>query len=355
MADRQGLDTLIPELRLRINGQAFPVDAKADLISLTVLEDVNATSMFTFTVLCWDGMAMRVKWIDDDIFKEGNGVEIDMGYGDRQETLFKGEITGLEPDFPYGQPPTLTVRGYDRRHRLMRKRKTRTFLNMKDSDIATQVAGDWGLTPDTEDSRVTLEYVLQHNQTDFEFLLERAQRIGYEMVVTNTTLRFRARQNQGSAAVTLRREVELIDFNARLTTVGQVEEVAVRGWNPKNKEEIIAQARVGDERRMGGSASGPVTTRQAFSGTGGVIVKLPVLSRDEADQLANGWFGEMALGYVEAQGVCIGQPDLRAGKLVQIEGLGRRFSGAYYVISTEHSYKPRVGYRTAFTVRRNAT
>ena len=80
-----------------------------------------------------------------------------------------------------------------------------------------------------------------------------------------------------------------------------------------------------------------------------------VLNQAEADQLASGWFGELALRYVEGQGVCIGRTDLRAGSLVEIEGLGERFSGTYYVTSTEHSYRPNVGYRTAFTVSRNAT
>jgi phage protein D len=355
MATRQNFDTLIPDLQLRINGRPLPLDARADLISASVLEDVNAAGMFTFTLLCWDGIEMRVKWIDDDFFKEGNSVEVAMGYRDNVETLFKGEITCLEPAFPNTQPPTLTVRGYDRRHRLMGRRKTRTFLNMKDSDIANQIAADWSLTPEVEDTRVTLDYVLQHNQTDFEFLQERAQRIGYEMVVAQTTLRFCPRQNEGSAAVTLRREIELLDFNVRLTTIGQVEEVFVQGWNPTSKEEVVARARVGDERQMGGSASGPAIARQAFTGTGGTTVNMPILSQAEADQLASGWFGEMALSYVEGYGTCIGQPDLRAGGLVEIEGLGRRFSGSYYVTSTEHSYRPNVGYRTAFTVRRNAT
>ena len=53
---------------------------------------------------------------------------------------------------------------------------------------------------------------------------------------------------------------------------------------------------------MGGSASGPATTRRAFSGTGGTTVDTPVLSQAEADQLASGWFGEMALSYVEGHG-----------------------------------------------------
>ena len=73
-----------------------------------------------------------------------------MGYRDNMKTLFKGEITGLEPEFPKDESPKLTVTGYDRRHRLMGKRKSRTFLNMKDSEIANQIAGDWSLTPKIE-------------------------------------------------------------------------------------------------------------------------------------------------------------------------------------------------------------
>ena len=355
MTDRRAFDTLTPEFRLRINGSELPLKAKADLISASVLEDVNATGMFSFSLVCWDGAEMKVKWIDDDLFKEGNSVEIDMGYRDKLKTLFQGEITGLEPEFPQETPPTLLVRGYDRRHRLMGKCKTRTFLKMKDSDIANQIAGDWSLRPEVKDTQVTLDYVLQHNQTDFEFLQERAQRIGYEMVVTDKTLHFRPRQNEGASAVTLNREVELLDFRLRLTTIGQVEELFVQGWDVKKKERVVARSMVGDERQMGGSSSGPAMVGRAFNGTGDTTVVTPVLSQAEADQLAKGRFGEMALRYVEGNGVCIGQPELRAGTLVKIEGLGRRFSGSYYVTSTEHSYRPKVGYRTMFTVRRNAT
>jgi phage protein D len=355
VTNKRDFETLVPEVKLRINGSDLSNDAKADLVSVTVLEDVNAAGMFMISLLNWDSLEMRVTWIDDKQFQEGNSVEIDMGYLDNMETLFKGEITGLEPEFPSDQSPLLTVTGYDRRHRLMGRRKTRTFLNMKDSDIVNQIAGDWSLRPEVDDTRVTLDYVLQHNQTDFEFVQDRARRIGYEMVVTDTTLHFRRRKNNGSAVLTLNREVELLDFSARLTTMGQVEEVRVQGWNAKDKKEVVAKSKIGDEHQMGGSASGPAATRRAFSGTGGTGVDTPVLSQAEADQLAQGWFGEMALSYVEGYGTCIGEPELRAGTLVQIEGLGRRFSGSYYVTSTEHRYRPKVGYRTAFSVRRNAT
>jgi phage protein D len=354
MTQRRSFDALVPEVKVRVNGSDLSFDAASDVVTVSVLEDVSAAGMFTLTVLNWDNKEMQVTWIDDDQFKEGNAVEIDMGYRDHMKTLFKGEITGVEPQFSTDRPPTLTVRGYDRRHRLMAKRKTRTFLKMRDSEIASQIAADWSLTPDATDSRVTLDYVLQHNQSDFEFLAERARRIGYEMVVSDTTLLFRPRKNDGSPALTLTRDIELLEFSARLTTMGQVEEVAVQGWSAKNKEDVVAKSSVGDERQMGGTASGPAATRRAFAGSGGTTVEVPVSSQAEADQLAHGWFAEMALSYVEGDGLCIGDPELRPGVLVQIDGIGKRFSGAYYLMSTEHSYRTGTGYRTAIGVRRNA-
>ena len=59
--------------------------------------------------------------------------------------LIKGEVTALEPGFGKGMVAELTVRGYDCSHRLYRDCKSRTYLNVKDSDIAQQIAKGIGL------------------------------------------------------------------------------------------------------------------------------------------------------------------------------------------------------------------
>ena len=236
MAARDQFDTLAPEFAIRINGSALPNEAVADMIAINLVEDVDAPSMCTVTLSGWDTVDMKVKWIDHKLFREGNPIEIEMGYRDHLEVVFSGEITGLEPDFPEASPPTFTVRAYDRRHRLMRQRKTHSFLNLKDSDIASQLARTTGLQPKVEDSKVKLPYVLQHNQTDLEFLLGRARRIDYEVVVEDRTLLFRPRKIENKAKLTLRRDIELLEFRPRMTTMRQVEEFTVRGWDPKEKK-----------------------------------------------------------------------------------------------------------------------
>jgi phage protein D len=353
---RTGFDTLAPEFALKVNGAPLPQAATADLIDVCVLEDVDATSMFTFSLTCYDTKQMKVKWVDEKLFREGNPVEIEIGYRDHRQVIFSGEITGLEPTFLENTPPVLTVRGYDRRHRLMRERKTRSFTNVKDSDIANQLAGGAGLKPQVEDSKVTLPYVLQHNQTDLEFLLARAKRIHYEVVVDDRTLIYRPRKIDAGAALTLRREIELLEFRPRMSTMGQVQEVLVKGWDPKNKKEIVGRSGAGDESGlMAGKASGPSSVQSIFGKSGGACVRAPVQNQADADLMAKQRFGEMALGYIHGDGLCIGDPRMRAGIVVKIEGLGERFSGLYYVTSTEQRFSLKKGYRVRFSARRNAT
>jgi uncharacterized protein len=353
----RNFDTLAPEFSVKVDHTDLPPEIKADLIAVTVVEDIGAPGMFTFSLNSWDGVQMRVKWIDDERFREGKAVELTVGYRDRQSFSFKGEITGLEPSFSNDAPAILTVRGYDRSHRLMRQRKTRSFTQMKDSEIASQIAGDVSLTPDVQNSQVTHAYVLQNNQTDLEFLQERARKIGFEVNVIDTTLRFRERPTGDAEIITLRREADLLEFHPRLSTVGQFSEVVVRGWNPKDKREFVGRSRVGDETSMNrdGGVTGPAASRQAFGQSGNVAVDWPVRSQEEADQIAKEKFEEMTLSHVTGYGLCIGQPAIHAGKVVKIEGIGTRFSGRYYVTSTEHTFRPQTGYRTGFTVMRNAS
>lgn len=347
---------LTPTVSILVNSRRLSLEVKADLVAVDVWEDLETPGMFTLELASWDLAKSKLTWIDDDLFDVGNEVEIQMGYGNNLNPIMVGEITGLEPEFARDATPTLLVRGHDLRHRLLRGRKTRSFTQMKDSDMASQIARERGLTLKVQDSRVKQEYVLQNNQTDWDFLQHRAQRIGYEVGVDNKTLYFREHQTKTKSGLTLSREEDLIEFSPRLSTMNQADWVKVQGWNPQQKQAIVGKAKVGDETTtMGGSTSGPKAVRRAYGQAVHSIVTQPLMSQAEADQMALGQFNNQALDYITGEGICQGRTDLRAGQVIEITGIGKRFSGLYYVISTNHRYSRSQGYSTSFTVRRNAT
>ena len=80
----------------------------------------------------------------------------------------------------------MVVRAYDKSHRLMRSRKQRAFLNKTVSDIVEQIAGEYGLSATTDSSGGPLDFVLQNNETDWDFLWRLAQRVGFEVTLDGT-------------------------------------------------------------------------------------------------------------------------------------------------------------------------
>ncbi len=343
-----------PRYKVLLDGRELEPEAALDVIEVSVRDAVVGSDLFTVMINAWDSTRQELKWLDDPRFREGVELELQLGYVDAMSPRMTGEIAALEPEFPEGEAPRLRLLGYDRLHRFQRGRKTRSFTHVKDSEIAERIARELGLRADVQDSQVVHEYVLQQNQTDVDFLCQRARRIRYEVTVEDRTLSFHETTNARAEVLTLEYGFTLKSFYPRLTTVGQVSEVEVRGWDPKTKEAIVAQARSGDElTTMGGSALGVVAAENAFFATTAAIVERPVASAGEALQMARARFREMALGFVTGELTAIGDPALRAGTVVKLTGLGPRFSGPYYVIASEHRVDA-MGYITTCTVERNA-
>ena len=346
----------LPVFDVLIAGQSIPVEAEAHMVGITVDDSVELPSMFSLELGGSDDQKRTGAWVDDErLFAVGNAVEIKLGYGGHLESVISGEITALEPEFIVNHLPALIVRGYDRRHRLQRARRTRTFTQQKDSDIVSQIAREAGLTADVEDSKVTHDYVIQANQTDLDFLHDRARLIGFEVVVEDKKLTFGPVAKDKAQVLTLTMKDHLLEFYPRLTTCQQVSEISVRGWSAKDKKEIVGRAKAGDEgSTMGGAKSGPQLSESAFGAASRLISAQPVMSQAEADQIAKAHFADVALSFIHGEGVCLGLTALRAGKVIKIDGVGKRFSGQYYVESATHRYHPQDGYRTHFMVRRNA-
>ncbi|WP_017303721.1 phage late control D family protein [Spirulina subsalsa] len=355
MSNYSGAKTLAPNVEILVQGKKLSAKTDADLIGVQVFEDIDAPSMFTLELISWDLPKEKFTWVDDDLFDLGNEVEIKMGYENSLQTVIYGEITGLEPEFSQGSTPRLVVRGHDLRHRLLRGTKTKSFTKMKDSEIFSNIARQRSLTPQVKDSDVQHDYVLQRNQTDWDFLRGRAERIGYEIVIEKKNISFKPPQNDGQKVMTLKFKENLSEFFPRLSTMNQVEKVEVRGWLPEDKKEVLGKAGSGKEgSKMGGQKTGPKVV-ETFGESTATIVHQPVATKAEADEIALGQFKDMAIAYITAEGTCPGNPTLRIAKVIEIEQVGKRFSGLYYVTSTEHFYSQRSGYKTSFTARRTAS
>ncbi|MFN6033577.1 MAG: hypothetical protein ACK48B_05925, partial [Dolichospermum sp.] len=119
-------DLLNPNRKILINGSSLSPKVDADLISVSISEDLEVPSMFELKIVSWDLVKQEVTWADNNLFEIGNAVEIQMGYANNLKTIITGEITALEPEFSQESVPILGVRGNDLRHLLLRGNQTKS-------------------------------------------------------------------------------------------------------------------------------------------------------------------------------------------------------------------------------------
>lgn len=283
--------------------------------------------------------------IDGHPFEIGKPLEIRLGAREAltTTTLFKGEIVTLEPTFGSGNVELL-VRALDHSHVLMRSRRVRTFQNQTSSDIVEKVVKEAGLSVETEPSGEPHEFMQQDNETDWDFIWRLADRIGFEFVVEAQVAKFRG-PGQGDA-VELEWPKTLRSFNPRLTAVQQVSEVSLLAQDPMTKEAIDVSASSSDQIAQIGVERDQIA--DAFAGDKLHVATEPVKSEAEGEALAQALLDKLANGYVAAEGVCDGNPAIRAGVCVRVTGVGETFSGTYRVASATHVLSGGSTYDTRF-------
>jgi phage protein D len=295
----------------------------------------------------------------------GDEVEIKIG-GSGGETIFKGEVAGVEPSYRTGSDTQVVVRAFNRLHRLLRGRKSRTFLDRKDSDIAQTIASDNGLTADVDATSIAHKHVYQHNQTDMEFLRQRAARNGYRLAVDDKALHFKKPTSEDSG-IELRlndpdAEYMLKSFHPRVSSANIVQEVEVRGWDPEKKQEIVARVKAPPSSL--GKSGGTSKAEKPFGQKVAFTVDVPVASVEEAKAIAESHMSSLAMDYITGEGTMIGSPKIKAGTIVKItvnpDKPDYRFNGKYMVVGVSHRYKHSSqaaadgGYTTAIRVKRDA-
>jgi phage protein D len=337
---------------VKIGGAELPPEIQSSIIEVVVDQNAHLPDMFTINIYDdRDRDTGKLKVIDNDKFDLGKTVKIESlpDNETNKVTLFEGEITALEPSFGEAMATQLLVRGYDKSHRGFREVKSITFLNEKDSDIASKLAGEAGLSPNVDTTSEVYDHIYQNNQSSLSFLLQRAWRIGYECYVEDGKLNFK-KPPTGGEKCTLEYGIDLASFNPRMTVSEQVTEVVVKGWDPKGKKAIVGKSTTGSIYAKIGISEDGGNYASKFGASKQTIVDHPVQSQAEANAIAKARLDEISGSFVEAEGRAIRRPDIRAGKHIELKGLGTRFSGTYLVTSATHRWSGSGMFTTDFVV-----
>ncbi|RBQ14993.1 type IV secretion protein Rhs [Spongiactinospora rosea] len=376
-------DRYAPEFEVFIEGVEADPTTKNDILDIKVHRDIDEMSGFDLELNNWDDVGLKFKHSDSRRFRLGSRVSVRLGYADKLLTVATGTISTLAPKFPDGASPTVSISGVDGMLRLKdrkpAKEEDKTFARMADWQIAERIARRNRLRVVTTQEGPVHDLVVQKNQDDAAFLMERAKRLDFDCFILPDPetgeetlyfirptdgrdgrpirlfrLTYQPGLTTGPAALPAGLVPNLLDFTPTLTVSQQVSKLTVRGWDPRTKQELAFTATAENlpaGQNTADGESGPQAAESAAGGRQEVLVDAPVTSRQEARELAIALLRERSYEFITATGRVAGLPELRPGDNVEIFGLGRRFSGTYFVKRVEHTLGSS-GFFTTFTGRR---
>jgi len=296
-------------------------------------------------------------------FAVGTDVELRTGYGtEASETLLRGRIDAVEPNFPAEGAPSLSVDGFDLRDALQRGTGTGRW---EQTDLTTVVRDLTADPPfrgrEIDPGSVTITD-LHHPETSDHELLERlAGEHDCEFFTRGGTAHFRrqAAVEDLSPEATLRYGRALRSF-----TPGSAKPRAGEGEGRADRSQVgTVKVRHNDE-----------TSREPIVGTADVpgggsetrVETIPVRSQTEAEERAASIAGEIARtgddragstdgppagGHSGSRAETLGLPEVQVGRVLELTGLGVAFSGRYHVETATHRVDDS-GYATSFGLRR---
>jgi uncharacterized protein len=376
-------DRYAPEFEVNIEGLQVDPTTKNDIIDIKVHRDIEEMSGFDLELNNWDDRNLTFKHSDSPELQLGARVSVRLGYADKLLTVATGTISTLSPKFPDAASPTVSVSGVDGLIKLKDRKpaenEEKIYRNMHDWEIAVKIAQRNQLRYEVTEEGPMHDRVVQKNQDDASFLMERAKRLDFDCYILpdqdtgEETLYFiKPTDGRDGRPIRVYRLAyapglttgptalpdglipNLLDFTPTLTVSKQVSKVTVRGWDPRTKQAIAFTATAENlpaGQNTADGQSGPEVAESTMGGRQEVLIDAPVTSDQEARELAISLLRERAYEFITATGRVAGLPELRPGDNLEIYGLGKRFSGTYFVKRVEHALNTS-GFFTTFTGRR---
>jgi phage protein D len=285
----------------------------------------------------------------------GRRITVAFGISGSPETVFEGMISAIGGAFPEGRPPELIVLAEDALARLRLKRRSRTFENVKDTDIIQQIADGAGLRAEVDASGPSHRQRWQVGESELELLRERAEAVDGRIILHDGALTVRARAD-GARPIPLSYQNELIRFDVRADLAQQRTRVRVHGWDVAGKTAIHEEAGPDIARAVAEAPgrTGPEALQEAWGDSPEDLhIEMPATT-EEAQGLADSHMKARARRFVAGRGVTRGTPKLRAGGRAELLDLGPWFSGVYEVTTVRHTFDQASGFRTEFAACRAA-
>lgn len=323
----------IATFKIKANGNEIPDTIQVHSVSIE--KKVNRIANARITVLDGDPSTGSFEVSSSATFVPGTIITIEAGYTGTNRRVFEGVITGqsLRIDGLVGS--ALEIECRDSAVKMIVGRKSQTYSNKKDSEIISSVIGNYTeLTSAVSATNTIWPKQVQHYVTDWDYIVSLAEANGLIVTTINGKVSVFNPGSNPASVLTITYGDSLLEFNARLNAVTQLENVTSNSWDYKVQKVISGKA------TPDVSGPGNLSSKKLSEVVGSPSYQLQTSASLEASNL-NDWAKAQIIkseyskiiGEAKIQGSSLVEP----GNYISFQGVGDRFNGDHFVAGLTHS------------------
>lgn len=322
-------------LKLTIASNGTALATTVGIESVSINKTINKVSMARVVIRDGDMPDGTFPLSDAADFTPGTAIVVSAGYGSSETSIFEGVIIRHSIKITGANHARLIVECRDKAVGMTIGRKNANYVDKLDSDIITTLIGNCsGLTADVTATSVQYKELVQHYCSDWDYMIARAEVNGMLVTVDAAKVTVQAPEVSGSAVLTVTYGMDLMEFHADIDARTQLGSVQGTTWDLASQAIVQSTAQ---PQTLNAQGNLDASTLAAVIGLAnfGMQTAAPIDSGAlkawaEGQQLKAGL--SRIRGRMKFQGSALALP----GKIIELKGVGERFSGNVFVSAVNH-------------------
>lgn len=316
------------------------LSGKYHILEISVYKAVNKIPSAKITLADGDAATEDFPISNTDDLIPGKVITIAAGYQSKESVLFKGVIARHNIAIGNAKTTALHIECKDPAAALTVNRNSTIFEAVTDSDAIDTIIGTYsgdGVTSGTlTTTSVQYPQLVQYNALDWDFMLSRAEANGLLVFVNDGEISVEAPDTSSSPALQLRYGDTILSYNAKLGALSQQQSVKAFSWNPAEQAITEVEGNSPDVAEGGNLSASDLA--DVFASDSCNLYSTS-LSEDELQNWADATFLRSELAKVCGEVTFQGYAGIKPGDVIEIQGVGDRLNGSYFVAGICHTIK----------------
>lgn len=333
-----------------------PLIREVDLLSFEVLVDgtklrdqyiiqtinvhrkINKISTAEFTFLDGDPASVDFELQNNDVVTPGKAIIINAGYHQQNMSkIFEGVVLKVGISIKPGGHSEVTCYCVNKAHYMTVGRHNKYFTDKKDSEIFSQIIGDYGIGKDLETTKIKHNQVIQYGCCDWDFIVSRLEINGHILLTEDDKIKIKKPEFSAAPIHLLTYGTDILKSELEIDGGFQLKKVKTISWDPADqqlKESTNRDVSVNNQGNSGNIEFSVLANK--FNKKEFVMESTGELPETDLEEWATAQFQRAKMSRTTGSMTCNGTEKFKPDTIVELKGLGRWFDGKAYIREVNH-------------------